>query len=64
MPLSVAPTLWCRMVWNEWGKIGNEAVVVQSEAVSSLVFRWTDENNGNLRIVMLLPRFELDTTWM
>jgi len=49
---------------NEWGKIGKEAVVVQSEAVSCLAFRETEENKGNLRIVMLLPRFEPDITWM
>jgi hypothetical protein len=52
------------MVWNEWGKIGKEAAVVQSKAVPCLVFRGTDENNGNIRIVMLLPRFEPETSWM
>jgi hypothetical protein len=52
------------MVWNEWETIGKEAVVVHPEAVSYLVFRGTEENTGNLRIVMLLPRFEPDTTWM
>ena len=64
MPLSVAQTVCCRMVWNEWGTMGKEAVVVQPEAVCYLICRGTDENTGNLRIVVLLPRFESDTTWM